>query len=196
MENMTLNQSIFTFINQFAEKNNWLDFVMISVAEYIPYVFLLVLIFYWFYKRNKYQDTVLYAGYSALLGLFMNYIITLFYFHNRPFMDGLGNNMVHHAAENSFPSDHTTFMLSMSFSFLFFAKTRILGIVLSLIGIISGFSRVFVGAHYPFDILGSMLTAFLAAFLIFIFRQKFEFLNQIFFKIDNFLFRYINIVFS
>jgi len=185
---MTLNQSIFTFINRFAEKNNFLDTFMISLAEYTPYIFLVILIFYWFYLKKENKNIVLYAGYSVLLGLFINRIISIFYSHNRPFMDGLGKNLVEHTPDNSFPSDHTTFMLSIAFSFLFFAKTRTLGIVLTIIGILSGFSRVFVEVHYPFDILGSILTAFLASSLIFIFRAKFKFLNQIFFKMDNFLF--------
>ncbi len=185
---MTVNQSVFAFINQFSGKNNFLDFFMISLAEYTPYIFLLILVSYWFYKRNKYQDTVLYAGYSVLCGLLINYTISLFYVHHRPFVDGLGNHLVEHVPDNSFPSDHTTFMLSIAFSFLFFTKTRTLGIILTVIGILSGFSRVFVGVHYPFDILGSILTAFFAAFLVFCFHKKLKTINAVFYNIDKMIF--------
>lgn len=157
----------------------------IFLAKYTPYFFIAVLIFYWLYKKFRYQDTVLYAGYSALLGLLINYVITLFYFHNRPFMDGLGGNLIHHVADSSFPSDHTTFMLSIAFSFLFFPKTRKLGIILSFIGFIGGIARVFVGVHYPFDILGSLFIAFLAGAVVYLLRNKFKKLNQIFYKIDK-----------
>ena len=180
---MSLNQQLFIFISQFSGKSDFLDFFIISLAEYTPYFFILVLIFYWLHKKSRFQSNVLYAGYSTLLGLAMNHFITLFYFHNRPFMDGLGNNLVSHIAETSFPSDHTTFILSIAISFLLFKKTRTLGFILLLVSFLGGIARIFIGVHYPFDIIGSAAVACVSACTIFTFKNRFENLNL---KIINF----------
>ena len=174
---MSLNQQIFIFISQFSEKNHFLDFVAVSLAEYMPYFFIIILVICWLCKKGGYQNFVLYAGYSAFLGLAINYSIAIFYFHNRPFMDGLGNNLVQHIAETSFPSDHATFMFSIAISFLLFQRTKVLGIVLITLGFMGGLARVFVGAHYPLDIVGSIVVACVSAFIIYIARNKFEKIN-------------------
>ena len=185
---MTLNQYLFLLINHIAEKNYWLDVSMIAIAEYTPYFFLLILIFYWFYKRGKFQDTVLYAGYSAVLGLFVNRIISLAYGHNRPFVDGLGKNLVPHIPDSSFPSDHTTFVLCIAITFFLFQKTRVLGFFLFFIGFVSGIARVFVGVHYPFDVFGSLAVALLSAVIIFLYRKMLMPINRIMIAINRKMF--------
>jgi undecaprenyl-diphosphatase len=74
-------------------------------------------------------------------------------------MENLGTTLLAHKPENSFPSDHTTFTLSIALMLITFKSTRILGIILSFLALWCGIARVYSGVHWPFDIVGSIVTA-------------------------------------
>ena len=75
-----LNISIFKTINQFAGKNTFVDTIIINTAQYLPFIFIITLIYLWIKKEN-FRAITLFAGYSVLLGLLINFIITSVYFH-------------------------------------------------------------------------------------------------------------------
>lgn len=148
------------------------------MAEYLPFLFIAVLIYLWFSQKVGGKRISLYAGYSAVLGVVFNLLITVFYFHPRPFMDKIGTTLINHVPETSFPSDHTTFMLSVAMTLLIIKETRKTGIILCFFGIIGGLSRVFCGIHYPLDILGSLAVALVSSSLVLTFSTKLEIVNK------------------
>ncbi len=123
-----------------------------------------------------------------MLGVALNLLITLVYFHPRPFMEGIGHALINHADETSFPSDHTTLMLSIALMLLFFKSTRIISSIFLAFGLIGGFARVFCGIHYPFDIAGSLLVAFVSAVIIWSLREKLWIVNTIIINLYSRLF--------
>jgi undecaprenyl-diphosphatase len=153
-----MNVALFNIINGLAGKNPLLDGVAIFIANYLPYIFAIYLIYLWFFRSGS-RDTVLFAVYNALIGLGINFVITLFYFHPRPFMMHIGKLLIAHSPETSFPSDHTTLMFAVSLIFLTFTELRITGLVLFLLSLIGGLARVYAGVHFPFDIIGSFSAA-------------------------------------
>ena len=172
---LTLNQEIFLAINSFASKSVLLDHFMVIGAKYTPYIFITILFYLWYNSR---RDEALFAGYATILGVSINFIIGLFYFHPRPFMDNLGTTLLHHKAENSFPSDHTTFTLSIALMLLSFKSTRVLGVLSVILALWCGVARVYTGVHYPFDILGSIVVSFIAVGVILIFKDRLLLLNR------------------
>ena len=174
-----MNAKLFLFINQFAKQNQFLDLIAIIFAKGMPYIFILFEIYLYFILKKK--NKAIFAFYSVILGLFISYIISLFYFHNRPFMDNLGIMLISHKAETSFPSDHTTFLFSIAFSFLLF-KVKFWKWFLSL-ALLGGISRIYVGVHYPYDILGGIFIGFISAFIIFKYNNKLQNLNDLIIKI-------------
>lgn len=173
-----INIDVFNSINHFAGSNVLLDNTAILIANYLPIFFILVLIYLWF-RKTEVRNLVLFSIYASILGLALNYLISLFYFHPRPFMDKIGILLIKHACDTSFPSDHTTFMLSIAFMFLYFKKTRATGLILSILGLIGGISRIFTGLHYPLDIIGSLLVAIIATSIIFYMKTKLIKINKI-----------------
>jgi len=143
------------------------------------------LLLYFIFKK---KNIAIFAFFSMVLALGINQVIGLFYFHNRPFMDGLGTTLVHHVAESSFPSDHTTFMFGIAIFIYVSMKNKILGQILLVLALIGGMSRVFIGVHYPFDIMGSIITATIASMIIYRFHDKLQAINNIIFKIENKIF--------
>ncbi|CAM4425563.1 undecaprenyl-diphosphatase [Pseudoalteromonas ostreae] len=180
------NVSIFLFINQYAGKSSILDAVLIGAAEVMPYVFMFVMLYLWFDVNIERKRSSLNAGLSVLLCMLTSYVISLFYYHSRPFMDGIGTQLVEHAPDSSFPSDHTTFIFSISVMLLFNSSTRGIGAILCSLSLISGLSRVFVGVHYPLDILGAIWVAIFSSVVVFKLQSKTCFiLNYLVCKMRN-----------
>ncbi len=173
-----INTAIFEYINQFAGSNLALDNIAVLTAKYMPFVFILWLLYLWLKHNNECKDIVLYSAYSAAFGLAINFLIGLFYYHPRPFMAYAVKLLIHHKPENSFPSDHTTFMLSIAFMLFYFKKTRASGLAMLILGLAGGIARVFCGVHFPMDIIGSLLVSLLASLVIYLSRDKFKALNK------------------
>lgn len=167
---------MFEYINHFAGTNYVLDHIAIITAKYLAFFFVLCLVYLWF--KSKYQNAVLYSFYAAVLGLSLNLIISALYYHPRPFMLHLGKLLIPHSPETSFPSDHTTFMLSIAFMLIYFRKTRISGLILLVLGLLGGLARVFTGLHFPFDIIGSAVVAIFSSLIIYSLKTRLEPLNN------------------
>jgi len=166
------NLSAFLFINQYAGKNSTLDLVLISIAEIMPYILMLIMVCLWFNANIENKRASFNAGLSVLLGMLSSYVISFFYYHPRPFVDNLGTQLIEHAPDSSFPSDHTTFIFSISVMLLFNKSTRVLGVVLCGFSLISGLSRVFAGIHFPLDILSAILVAIFSSMVVFKSQSK------------------------
>ena len=183
-----MNENLFLIINSLAGKSHILDLLAISLAKGMPYFFILIEIYLYFIAKKK--NEAVFAFYSVVVSLGISFLISLVYVHNRPFMDNLGTLLVHHKPDSSFPSDHTTFLFALAWSFLFFrVKFWSLFLILALFG---GVARVYVGVHYPFDILGGIVVGLIGASVIYILREKLEKLNEIIFKIENKIFKVEN----
>lgn len=174
-----LNLTLFHIINDMAGENPVLDTAMIFAAKYLIYFFCIYLAYTWFAK-NEYRQEVLFSGYAALLGLGTNLIITLFYFHPRPFMIPTGTLLITHAAESSFPSDHATIMFSVSLMLLTFKDLRRSGAVFLILASISGLARVYSGLHFPMDMAGSLLVASLSVGILLALKDYLTPVNRIF----------------
>jgi len=172
----SFNQELFLFINSFANLNTTIDSVFIAIAEYMPYFFIIFEVVLYFILKLK--DEAMFAFTSMLMALSFSKIISIFYIHNRPFVDNLGVTLSSHAPDSSFPSDHTTFMASIAISLFFYKKSKKLSIILIFLALISGLARVYEGVHYPFDILGAFIIAFVSSYIIFKINNKLQIINN------------------
>jgi len=66
----------------------------------------------------------------------------------------------------SFPSGHAAASMSAALAIAHFCSSRMIGAIVIAIASLIGLSRIFVGAHFPADVLGGMICAF-GVFLIF-----------------------------
>lgn len=90
-------------------------------------------------------------------------IIHLFIFEPRPFVTFNFTPLVKETADASFPSRHATISALIAFSFTYF-KSRWSIIFIPLM-LWVGISRVYVGVHYPLDILGGFFVAVISIIL-------------------------------
>lgn len=79
---------------------------------------------------------------------------------------GTGHTYLAHAADSSFPSDHLTLIWSVAFLLVANQCTRIAGIVAMMLGLFVAWARIFLGVHFPLDMVGSAVVAGTATWLV------------------------------
>jgi membrane-associated phospholipid phosphatase len=106
------------------------------------------------------------AGVAAVVALLINSVLGHLWYHARPFADHPKQTilLVHHGADNSFPSDHASVAFAVAFAVLVFHRR--LGILLLAVAAGVGLDRIFVGVHYPVDVLASVLIGLGAALAV------------------------------
>lgn len=72
----------------------------------------------------------------------------------------------------SFPSDHTSGAFGLAVGMRLYKRKW--GKWMLVFAVLTGFSRIFVGHHYPGDVLGSMIVALVSSLVVARFRRYFE----------------------
>ncbi|WP_062366137.1 phosphatase PAP2 family protein [Variovorax paradoxus] len=84
----------------------------------------------------------------------------------RPFMMGLSPAHVPHGLRAGLPSTHASVMFTMAFVLLLRRPMRDVGLVILAAALATGWARIHVGIHFPFDVAaGALLGAAIAAAL-------------------------------
>jgi len=113
------------------------------------------------------------AAFSVGLGLLLNVVAGSLWHHDRPFVDHPGHVvlLVHHVADNSFPSDHSTVAFAAAFAVLVFYRRLGGFLLLGAIGV--ALARVLVGVHYPLDVAASAVIGAASAAIVTFFARPY-----------------------
>lgn len=160
-----MNYRIFRAINQLAGRYPLLDNIMITISQKVRYLYAILFILMWF-RNNFYKKITLHAGISATITFLINGWIKLFYFKPRPFLKHNVRVLPPSPSKmnSSFPSKHTVLAFAAATSVLFYK--RLLGCIMWLLAFLAGFSRIWMGQHYPSDIIGSALLGSLSSIVV------------------------------
>ena len=146
---------LFHAVNGFAGRSSTLDAVMIASAKYLPIVFALALIALYLSWRPLNQRGAFLAGVSALLALGIGQLVGKSFPRPRPYLSHTVNQLIPPSLDTSFPSDHA--ILGFSVAVMIWRYNRRVGAALLVLATIMAIARVFVGAHYPADVLGGAI---------------------------------------
>ena len=154
-----LNLSLFEWINASSHASDWMIHFAIFIANDLLYC--MILLFAWFWLRGNYdtKKQILKAFIFTSIAILISQCISHVYYHPRPFVMEVGRTLIYHAPNGSFPSDHMLIFSSIAFSYLFSAQRK-LGIFLLFMAWLVAWSRVYLGVHFPLDMLGAFLLAF------------------------------------
>lgn len=159
----SINQQLFLLLNASASPPATVVAVARVIATWsVPFTVILAAAL-WIWGRPFLRSALLSGGAAVAIGLSLNFIISFVWFHPRPFMMGLGHQLLPHGPETSFPSDHATFILSFGFGLLLSPGRRGVGVAMVTLGLATAWARVYLGVHFPFDMLGSLVVALIGA---------------------------------
>ncbi len=153
---MPLDLLIFQSINNLAHQNSILDFFFIWITH-LGYVAIAIIVL-----LSKKKKPILNSFLAAVLGKAIEESIKLipYFYRARPFIDQKVTLLVTGYQTSSFPSGHTLVSFALALPLLYYNKR--LGVIATVIAVLVGFSRVFVGVHYLSDVLGGVLIAVLS----------------------------------
>jgi undecaprenyl-diphosphatase len=163
---MNIDLYIFHLINGFAGKWQWLDYFGMFCAEYLGYVLMFVLFLFLLFRFKKYWRMVLEATIAAVFTRFvLAEIIRIIFFRARPFVTLNFIPLINQSPkEASFPSGHATFFFALSTIVYFYNKKA--GILFYIGSFLIVIARVFVGIHWPSDILAGAVLGILMGWLL------------------------------
>jgi undecaprenyl-diphosphatase len=168
-------------LNKFVGKNRTLDgtVALFSDTFILNGILLVALLwFIWFKdKREESRIGMFTGGVAAVLAGFLSRLLQLaFPFHTRP-LDNAdlkltwpigkeGGDLSHWSHWNSFPSDHASLFFALAT--LIWIRDRRLGVFAFVWAAITSSTRIYLGLHYPSDILGG---AALGIFMVILFKR-------------------------
>ena len=167
----SFNHHAFLAINAGPDTPGWLLGFARLVATAPLFALPLVLLGLWCWGDSQKRGTLLRGLVVTLLALTMGLLIGTLWPHPRPFAIGLGHAWLQHAANASFPSDHLTIFASLAISLLF-DEAYLIGGVLALAGLAVGYARVYLGIHFPLDMLGALAVAAVSNSLVWLLWQR------------------------
>lgn len=154
-----MNLELFRTINNLAYHSEALDKIMVFFSEYVPYIYMaaIVIIFILGLKQKGIENRKIAVGtvVVTVINLIINAIIRSIFFVDRPFVNNKVNLLLPHDSASSFPSNHATGTMSIALGLTKY--NMLLSFILSLISLVIGFSRIYVGHHYPMDVIGSYI---------------------------------------
>ena len=156
---MNLETRIFYAINHFARDTPWLHSVVLGYANYGIVLFALLMLGGWWTARNHRDPSQMAAALWVPLGVLLALAI------NQPIADAVGEVrpcnalhdivVLHCNTDAGFPSDHAV-MAGATTAGLWLVHRR-LGALAAAAALLMGFARVYVGAHYPQDVLAGFV---------------------------------------
>lgn len=175
---MELNIALFYIINQLAVSFPLLAPVAVLLAEYTVLVLPVVFIIYGLSGRRDKRLMLISSILAFFLAVIVGRLLGLLHDNEQPFYVLKGaNQLIEHAIDNSFPSDHTMLFFSVCVSFfLYKAAWRYAWLLLA---VLVGLSRIVVGVHYPFDVFVGACLGVVASLVFYLWLPRSRLIAQL-----------------
>ena len=153
------NRAVFLALNAPEHPSGPLVGVAVAIAQYAVFVIPATFVALWLWGRVEDRAGLLLAFVGAEVALGFNQVAALLWYHPRPFAVPIGRTLVEHAADSSFPSDHVTFIIAAGVGLLAWTRYRRCAVALLALAVPVAWARLFLGIHFPLDMVGAVPVA-------------------------------------
>lgn len=169
-----MDQQIFQLLHQIAGKSGILDGLLVFLAEYLPYLLVIIFLLLFFFSFRKDETSWLrrfYFLFLTVLSLLIGRgivvaVIKFFWPYPRPFVALDFKPLIDMAAAPAFPSGHAAIFFALAA--VAYLINRRWGIYLFIGAVINALARVAVGVHWPIDVVGG---AFLGIVVVLVLQR-------------------------
>ncbi len=160
-----MNSALFDWINELAGHSAVIDDPARWAAQYLIFALGLITAGSWFVSQDAERPPLLQAALSVIIAMAFVILIQRWYEQPRPFVErGDVHLLVSHGADPSFPSEHVAIAAAAAGSFLW--NRRVLGVPLLIGATLLGLARVYVGIHYPADVVAALAIGLAASYAV------------------------------
>lgn len=168
----SLNHALFLAINASAAPPGWLVALATVFAKYLYYLVPLHMALVWF-AGTRFMRFVAITGLLGLvLGLLVSGLIGLLVYTPRPDVVGIGHTLLDHRPSAAFPSNHAIVCLTWAATAAIYGRIGI-ALAAAALGLLVAWSRVYLGVHFPLDMVGAAVIAAASAFVAARFMTRF-----------------------
>lgn len=162
---------ILRFIQHF--QCNFLDILFETITITAEDFFIIFILSAVMWISNKKSGE--YLAFSIIAGLLFNCGIKNIFKFDRPIgMEGIESNRIHTATGYSFPSGHSQNSAALWSSLYLIFRKKVLKILLFILPFLTALSRLYLGVHYPKDVVVGLLLGVAFSYLSFFVFDKFE----------------------
>lgn len=153
-----LNLYLFHLLNVPDQASIWMINYASLIAHDLVYLFLLIFAIAWLRGSHEVKTGIIKAAIFTAITLSISEVLSAALNTPRPFVMEVGRTLIEHAPTGSFPSNHMSIFSGIAFAYYFSAQ-RDLGRILLWTAWLVAWSRVYVGVHFPIDMVGAFLIA-------------------------------------
>ncbi len=177
IDRSVLDEKIFYWLNSFAGNDFYLDFFFIFLAECLIYIMIIFFSLYFLNlalqdKKIELKEIFLYFS-APIIAWIVVKKIKYFFPTDRPYqyLEGVVK-LIDESSVASFPSGHTIVVFAMAMSIYFYNKK--IGIIFFVLAALVSISRIFVGVHFPLDIIAGIFLGVLVSIVFKFSWEKFK----------------------
>lgn len=132
----------------------------------VPTAVVALLVVGWFGAETRWRRVVVHALLALLLANLVVKLFNLAWFRPRPFTFNDVTLLFYYPSDSSFPSNSAAAMWSLAWATWLRDRRSRIGQGAVVLAALMGFSRVWIGVHYPLDIIGGAVVGVLSAGLV------------------------------
>ena len=169
-----MDYALFRLVNGLAGRWSLVDeFFRFFANDYVvPTALVALLVVAWFSGDPRWRRVVVHALLALLLANVVVKLCNLVWFRPRPFTYNEVNLLFYFPSDSSFPSNSAAAVWALAWALYLRMGKRMLGTLSLILAALMGLSRIWVGVHYPLDILGGAAIGIATATVIEHFRFR------------------------
>ena len=164
---LDMNTHLFLLINAQEKASKLFILFAIFCADYLILALIGILVIYFLFKP-LYRQLIIKMVLGLALACFITFIIRHLFYSPRPFVQNIGTNYFAHDKTSSLPSQHAVFVWTICFSiYLNYKKQfKVLAYLCTVVALLVCWSRIYLGVHWPQDMLVGLLLSFISVYLV------------------------------
>lgn len=164
-----VDTTIFYFINH-TTKNNFFDFIMPIITNHKNFFIVFLILWFLLVFSSHYRYRI--AGWSIIVGVAFSDILSSkilkhLFLRQRPFETLDNVYKLVSSAGPSFPSSHAVNSFTVATLIMLFLRNTTYSVIAFAVATLSAYSRVYVGVHYPSDIVCGAVLGYLIGLSIY-----------------------------
>ena len=160
------NLHLFELINAPPGLGHFRLAVAIGLAQWAIYLLPLAGVFAWLRGPRVARVELLMVTAAVFLALALAQIVAHVWPQARPFALHMGAQYLAHSADPGMPSDHAVVIWTVAMAVLRTERFAVWGLPLFSLGLAVGWCRVYLGVHFPLDIVAALPVAGAATLLM------------------------------